>query len=498
MKCDINQKNSFGYTALEQLLSTSYSSSYTWPLTAVFLEKDACTEYMDEEGNTLLMMARMNGHHTAALQLMEKCPELVNTANKKGVTPILHAVDFANQAMYLALKDHGARPVPKMELFPLSQITSNLFGDINSDNMDGLSIAIYMTDKMIRQIDPDDDDEIGEVRDILHNALISDKDANVLDACKRAGIDFTMPFHYEGEVFCLRDECLHSSYGMGAIRKLQELGVDMDIAAVNGRTPANILASMNNRDEGFFEEAAKLFSKESMEQLDNYGISAVHLAAQNGHTGMLNIMIKKLVDINLTEDEPGEAGATPLHLACSHGRTEIVRLLMAAGADDTMKASKGATPAHMVLMKNRSAWELKTEQKADLLRALKNLDIPMDDGRTPLMLLTHWEQELLPIFLEKGIDVNRADNQGRTALMLCMDKGIMKGLIPAGADVNAADNDGNTVLHYALENDAIAEARYLIKKGADYNRPNNDGETPAQLAAEKGFETVLELMTDIK
>ncbi len=38
----------------------------------------------------------------------------------------------------------------------------------------------------------------------------------------------------------------------------------------------------------------------------------------------------------------------------------------------------------------------------------------------------------------------------------------------------------------------------MIKKGADYNRANNAGVTPAQIAAEKGYDTVLGLMTDIR
>jgi ankyrin repeat protein len=61
-----------------------------------------------------------------------------------------------------------------------------------------------------------------------------------------------------------------------------------------------------------------------------------------------------------------------------------------------------------------------------------------------------------------------------------------------------ADNEGNTALYYSLKSSDAATARYLIKKGADYNQPNNEGETPVGLAVEKGLDTVLELMTDIR
>ena len=110
--------------------------------------------------------------------------------------------------------------------------------------------------------------------------------------------------------------------------------------------------------------------------------------------------------------------------------------------------------------------------------------------------------ELLAIFLERGVDVNHTDNNGMTAMMLNADnrccKDTLKALLRSGADINLADNDGNTLLHYTLRYGNAETARFLIKKGADYNCANNRGETPVQLAVEKGHDTVLELMTDIK
>lgn len=501
LTCDINRKNNAGLTPLEQLLSTQYSSGYTWPLTEIFLEKGADTGYVDEDGNTLLMMARKNNHVTAAMKLMKQCPEMVNAADGQGMTPIVHAAEYRNQAMYIALKDHGASPAPQMDLFPLEQITSNCFGNVSSDNKDSLSLALYMTGKLIKQLDPDDEDELGEITGILHNALVSDPEAHVLDACREAGIDFTASLHYHGEILCLRDECLRIGRGMGIIRKLAELGVDLERAVVGGRTPANILAdlewSRDSGEEADYAGAAKLFSRESMEQTDNQGRAAIHNAAENGHQEMLRVMIEKGVDVNLTTDEPGEAGMSPLHLACINGHADVVKLLMDAGADDTMKTLKGDTPAHLALMEKGYGRKLETEQRAGVLKGLKHLDLPDEHGRTPFMLLKGQTRELLPLFLESGVDVNHPDNEGMTMLMLHTVKDVAKELIRAGADVNMADNEGNTALHYALKNCNAEGARYLIRKGADYNRPNNEGETPVQIAVEKGMDTVLELMTDL-
>lgn len=500
LNCDINQKAENGMTPLARLVSGEYSSDYTWKLSEIFLEKGAATDYVDEDGNTLLLLALKNSHRTAALKLMERSPYLLNVANKQGVTPVSHTVYFHNEAMYIALTDHGAAPADKSEidLFPLSQITSNVFCDVSRDNRDALSIALYLTKKLVEQADLDDDDELGEVTDILHNALLTDPDASVLDIFRDAGVDFTLPIHFRGERICLRDECISHSYSIEVLQKLAELNVDLDEAVVHGCTPANLIAARDRRrdagEELFFEQAAGFFSTESMEQLDEQGVAAVHQAAKEGHSGMLKKMIEKGVDVNLTEDVPAQAGTTALHEACAYGHTDVVQLLMSANADDTMKNLEGETPAHFVVMsKNRS--QLDIERKKELLKELKNIDVARNDGKTPFML--NKDSELLTVFLERGVDVNHKDNNGMTAIMLHPDKDLIKQLLRAGADLNLADNEGNTVLHHALQEYAEGTARYLIKKGADYNRPNNAGETPMQLAAEKGFESVLEIMTDI-
>lgn len=497
---DVNQKDAEGFTPLVRILSNSYNSDYTWSLPEVFLEKGAETDYVDENGNTLLMMAARNNHMTAALALMDRCREMVNVANKEGMTPMQNAIDFYNDALCVVLADHGAVSADKkhMDIETLSEITEHAYSKIESDNRDGMGLALYMTEKLVKQIDIDDDEELSCLKDVMHRALHFGGSYHILDACMDAGFDFTAPIHHYGEISCLRDECL--SEGVGVIKKLIELGVDMEKAVIGGRTPANIVASIDEEDEAFFAEAAAIFSKESMEQIDNGGKAAIHYAAGRGHIAMLKVMIEKGVDVNLTEDEPAEAGVTPLHEACRLGSVDAVKLLMGAGADDTLQNLAGETPAHFVLKKKAYGNNLDSAKRAAILKELKSVDVAREDGRTPLMLLADISdtEELLSLLIDRGVDINHTDNEGQTLMMLDADKDTIKELLRAGADINVADNEGNTVLYYVLKNGNVETARFLIKKGADYNHLNNQGETPVQIAVEKGYDTVLELMTDIK
>lgn len=510
----INARDANGLTPLALMLQ-GQNSNCSHALTGVFLEKGAETDYVDEKGNTLLLTALHNRHLTAALRLAER-GGMVNTANTDGETPMQAAKKLYNEGLCMALKDYGSTEdcdADRIDMANLSRITSNAFASFSVEERDNLGVALYLAKKLIARIDTDDDDDMEHLSSILYNALLNDEGCQILDLCRNAGIDFTAPIHSRGSVFCLRDKCLGGNYGVKVIKKFIEYGIDMDAAVIQGKTPANIVASgtprnmlFNRKKDDYFENAARFFSRESMEQPDNTGVAAIHQAAKNGHLEMLKVMLEKGADVNLMQDSPAEAGNTPLHIACIYGHAEIVRLLEASGADSLLKNMNGELPAHHAVMKKKFGGDLDAKQRAAVLKELKHLDGARNDGKTPLMLLQYLDintmLELLPIFLDKGADVNATDNTGNTALILqtknqCY-KDIVKELVRAGADVNRTDNEGNSALYYALKYGSPDAARFLIKKGADYNHANNKGESCVQMAVERGWDTVLELMTDIQ
>ncbi len=86
--------------------------------------------------------------------------------------------------------------------------------------------------------------------------------------------------------------------------------------------------------KSFFEQAREIPPFESMDIQNIDGVNcegenALHLAiAQN------NVFISKyLIDTGININQPGDLGQTPLHMACSFGYMEIVKLLVEAGAD---------------------------------------------------------------------------------------------------------------------------------------------------------------------
>jgi len=71
---------------------------------------------------------------------------------------------------------------------------------------------------------------------------------------------------------------------------------------------------------------------------------------------------------------------------------------------------------------------------------------------------------------------------------------IVKALLANGADVNKAANDGVTALYIAAENGHSDVVRALLANGANVNKAANDGATPLYIAAHQGRYNVVELL----
>ena len=117
-----------------------------------------------------------------------------------------------------------------------------------------------------------------------------------------------------------------------------------------------------------------------------------------------------------------------------------------------------------------------------------NVNAADDFGRTPLILAAHkGHDEIVNALLDSGADPNHKNAGGMTALMLSAWRGyaeIVSALLHAGADPNAKNNDGETALMFAAMCGHYDILHSLIESGADVNiAENENGITALMFAA---------------
>ena len=191
--------------------------------------------------------------------------------------------------------------------------------------------------------------------------------------------------------------------------------------------------------------------------------------------------VKALVEEGHAVDTPiayVEKDATPLYKAAGEGRTEIVRYLIAHGANvDYRGAEWGHTPLSEAASRG-------FDDVVDvLLKAGADPKVKDRNGYTAFATAALGGQNDVAEALLKYSDVNGTDNYGNTLLMAATTTGqieAIRWLVAKGADVDKVSQieyGGRTALIDAAEVGQVESARTLLELGANPRLKMKDGTT---------------------
>ncbi|XP_058479837.1 ankyrin repeat and sterile alpha motif domain-containing protein 1B isoform X3 [Solea solea] len=134
--------------------------------------------------------------------------------------------------------------------------------------------------------------------------------------------------------------------------------------------------------------------------------TALHCAAQYGHSEVVSVLLQELTDPSMRNSQQ----ETPLDLAALYGRLQVVRMLVSAHPNLMSSHTRRHTPVHLAARNGHHS----TVQT--LLEAGMDVNCVTEHGSALHEAALFGKMDVVRLLLDSGIDTNLTDSKGRTAL----------------------------------------------------------------------------------
>ena len=490
---DVNATNKKNVTSL--MLASEKGNVYAMN---VLLSAGADRTIKDANGDTWIHYAIHGYCSIEVLQSIIDQGDDVNATNKKNVTSLMLASEKGNvYAMNVLLRAGADRTIK----------------DANGDTWIHYAIRGNCNREVLQSIIDQGADVNATNKKNVTSLMLASEKGNVyaMNVLLRAGADRTIK-DANGDTWIH-----YAIHGYCSIEVLQSI-IDQG-AYVNATNKKNVTSLMLACEMGDVDAMNVLLSAGADRTIkDADGYTWFHYAVHGCSKDVLQSIIAKGADVNATSKGNG----TPLMLASWYGQVDAIKVLLSAGADQTIKDANGYTWIHYAVRGGCSKEVLQS-----IIDHGADVNVTNEEGDTPLMLARKNENEdainvllstganrsrtfkdaygdtwihyavrkdcsneVLQSIIDQGDDVNATNKKNVTSLMLASEKGnvyAMNVLLRAGADRTIKDANGDTWIHHAIHGYCSIEVlQSIIDQGADVNATNKQNVTSLMLASEMG------------
>jgi serine/threonine-protein phosphatase 6 regulatory ankyrin repeat subunit B len=286
------------------------------------------------------------------------------------------------------------------------------------------------------------------------------------------------------------------------VKALLALGADPDLPNDMGRRPLDVVMDHYSYSYGHGEHntiIAELLRKGAspdMSALPEMPQAPLHIAAEQGNVKSLELLIAHHAKIDARER--GMDGMTPLMCAAQRGQTRAAQFLISKGADLAATDNQGRTIVHYAAQSG-------AEDLLQTLLDLKVMDIGTVDGKGQSLLhlaARADRRQTMTFLLKNGADPAGFDDEGLTPLHAALVDSynndifdVYQAVLADKAPLDAETRDtGETPLHFAARYGRHWSAEKLLNMGADPLKAAKDGHLPLEDALKDGSFTPIILL----
>ncbi|KAK6502735.1 hypothetical protein TWF506_003310 [Arthrobotrys conoides] len=179
---------------------------------------------------------------------------------------------------------------------------------------------------------------------------------------------------------------------------------------------------------------------------------ALQTAAEQGHLEVVELLVERGANVNACLDEEKFSLGTALQAACEAGQDDVVDFLLKHGADPNIGAGPETCP---------------------IIAACRR-----------------GEADILKLLIDAGATINRFGGPDMSSPLInaasSLYKDSVERLLDAGADINLADQDGDTALIVAANVGDAELVAFLLEKGADITHVSKRDVNALQAAMNSG------------
>lgn len=218
-----------------------------------------------------------------------------------------------------------------------------------------------------------------------------------------------------------------------------------------------------------------LMKKDNIAFVDKYDKNVLHLAAEFGQKGIMNILI----------NEAKQAGCLQQMISAKNIFTDMDLLIVIRGKD------RGRKAWHWVELKRLYLKAFKQAMKSGQVDVVRyGLILKSGFGAYP-------DKECQKMMEKRLADILNERRSDMTPLHVAAIKDhpdLVEILLKNGADPNEKDYKGATAMHYAAMNNSILIMNHLCNAGASLDIETDDGQTPFNIAEELGNSAALNFL----